>query len=140
MAELKTKATDASVADFLASLTDARRQSETQQVVEMMGRVVGEAPRMWGPSIIGFGAYCYTNTKGKDLGWFLTGVAPRKQALTVYIMPGFEPWPDLLDKLGPHKLGKSCLYISRLEKVDFDVLEDLVAKSVELMRERYGVE
>ncbi len=140
MAELKNKATDADVGDYLATITDQRRQAETRQVVEMMERVTGAPPRMWGASIIGFGNYRYTNTKGKELRWFLTGAAPRKQALTVYIMPGFEPWPQLMDKLGPHKLGRSCLYISRLEKVDFAVLEDLVAKSVALMRERYGAD
>ena len=139
MAELKTKPTGASVEDYLASIADPRRATEARQVTAMMGRVTGEPPRMWGASIIGFGEYRYQNSKGKDLCWFLTGLAPRKQALTVYVMPGFDPWPDLMERIGPHRLGKSCLYISRLEKVDFSVLEDLLARSVALMRQRYGV-
>ena len=137
MAGLKTTSTDAPVPDFIAGIADPRRREETARVAAMMERVTGEPPRMWGASIIGFGQYSYRNTRGQELGWFLTGVAPRKQALTVYVMPGFEPWPDLMDRLGPHRTGQSCLYLSRLDRVDFGVLEELIGRSVALMRERY---
>lgn len=137
MAALKTRPTDASVPAFLDAIADPRRQRETRTVTEMMTRVTGEAPCMWGESIIGFGRYRYRNTRGNDFEWFLTGVAPRKAALTVYVMPGFKPFGALLDKLGKHRTGSSCLYISRLDTVDAGVLEDLVRQSVDLMRKRY---
>lgn len=137
MSGLKTQPTDQDVGTYIASIADDRRRSETAQMVEMMQRLTGEPPVLWGASLIGFGRYRYTNTTGKELGWFLTGVAPRKQALTVYIMPGFEPFQQQLAALGPHKLGRSCLYIRRLDKVDIAVLEEIVDQSVDIMRQRY---
>lgn len=137
MAGLKTKPTDVDIEAFLASIEDPRRQDETRRVVALMARVTGEAPVLWGTSIVGFGTYRYTNTTGKESGWFLTGVAPRKQALTIYIMPGFSTFEAELAALGPHKLGRSCLYVRRLDAVDSGVLEDLVRRSVGIMRQRY---
>lgn len=93
---------------------------------------------MWGASIVGYGRYRYTNSKGKEFGWFLTGFSPRKQALTVYIMPGFSEESALMARLGKHKTGRSCLYINKLDDVDTDVLEDLIARSVAWMRDKYG--
>jgi len=136
MTELKTQENDGSIPDYLATVSDQRRM-ECETVMSIMRRVTGNKPKMWGSSIIGFGHYSYENTKGKEFRWMLTGVAPRKASLSVYIMPGFEPYADLLEKLGPHKIGKSCLYITRLEKVDLKVLENLIGQSVELMRKRY---
>lgn len=136
MTELKTQENDGNVPDYLATVSDQRRM-ECETVMSIMRRVTGEKPKMWGASIIGFGRYQYENTKGKAFRWMLTGVAPRKSALTVYIMPGFKPFTELLAKLGPHRLGKSCLYISKLEKVDLKVLEKLIGQSVEVMRKRY---
>lgn len=136
MTELKTQENDASVPDYLATVSDQRRM-ECETVMSIMRRVTGEKPKMWGNSIIGFGRYRYENTKGKEFRWMLTGIAPRKSSLTVYIMPGFEPFADLMDGLGPHKIGKSCLYITRLEKMDLKVLENLIGQSVEVMRDRY---
>ena len=136
MAELKTQENDGSIPDYLATVSDQRRM-ECETMMSIMRRVTGVRPKMWGESIIGFGRYRYQNSKGKDFQWMLTGVAPRKASLTVYIMPGFEPFGDLLAKLRPHKHSKSCLYITKLEKVDLKVLETLIGQSVELMRERY---
>ena len=137
MSGLKTTPTDQDVGAYLAGLADDRRRTETRQVVRMMEDVTDHVPIMWGDSIIGFGRYNYTNTKGRDFSWFLTGVSPRKQALSIYIMPGFESFKQQLQSLGPHKTGRSCLYVRRLEMVDFDVLRDIVAGSVEIMRTRY---
>lgn len=136
MTEIKTQENDASIPDYLATVSDLRRM-ECETVMSIMRRVTGEKPKMWGNSIIGFGRYRYENTKGKEFRWMLTGVSPRKSSLSVYIMPGFEPFVGLLDDLGPHKIGKSCLYITRLEKVDLKILENLIDQSVEVMRDRY---
>ena len=136
MSELKTQENDGNIADYLMTVSDQRR-TECETVMAIMRRVTGEQPRMWGNSIIGFGRYRYENTKGKEFRWMLTGVSPRKSSLTVYVMPGFTPFTNLLGQLGPHKLGKSCLYISRLQKVDLKVLEKLIGQSVEVMRDRY---
>ena len=136
MAELKTQENDGSIPDYLATVSDQRRM-ECETVMSIMRRVTGSKPKMWGNSIIGFGRYRYENAKGKEFRWMLTGIAPRKSSLSVYIMPGFKPFADLMAKLGPHRTGKSCLYITRLEKVDLKVLETLIGQSVEVMRERY---
>ena len=137
MAELKTQENDASVEDFLSSVEPTRRAEDARIVVEMMARTTGEAPRMWGASIIGFGRYRYQNSKGKGFTWPLTGVSPRKAALSIYVMPGFAPFGDLMEKLGKYRTGRSCLYVTRLENIDAEVLETLIAQSVALMREWY---
>ena len=102
----------------------------------MMRRVTGKRGRMWGTSIVGFGRYRYANSAGRDFEWPLTGFSPRKQAMTIYLMSGCDGL-DRLDELGPHRTGKSCLYIKRLADVDESVLEKLVRASVRAMRERY---
>jgi len=135
--ENKTVANDMDVAEYLASVDDERRRSEAEAVIEMMRRVTGEEPQMWGSSLIGFGSYHYRYDSGREGDFFMTGLSPRKAALTVYIMPGFSEYGDDLERLGPHKLGRSCLYIRRLDKVDPDALEALVAKSYAFMQEKY---
>lgn len=94
---------------------------------------------MWGPSIVGFGEYHYKYESGREGDFLITGFSPRKSALTIYIMPGFARYEALMDKLGKHRTGKSCLYINRLDDVDLSVLEELVTRSVEYMTEKYGV-
>ena len=138
MAQLKTRRNGASVDDFLDAVDKERRREECRTINDMMRRVTGEDGAMWGDSIVGFGSYHYKYASGREGDWFLTGFAPRKQALTVYIMPGFTNFNDLMAKVGKHKTAKSCLYIKKLEDVDLDVLEDLVAKSIVYMRETYG--
>ena len=105
----------------------------------MMAAVSGEPAKMWGDSIVGFGRYNYQRSDGSKHQWMLTGVAPRKAALTVYIMPGVKKYPDLLDKLGKHRHSVSCLYITRLEKIDFNVLTELVSRSLDDIRAIYKV-
>ena len=138
MAELKTRMTDASVEAFLGAVENERRRSDARTVMAIMGRVTGETPKMWGPSLIGFGRYHYRYASGREGDWFVTGLSPRKQALTVYIMPGFDGYPDLMGRLGKYRTGKSCLYINALDDVDMAVLEDLIRLSVSSMRETYG--
>ncbi len=135
---MKTVKNDASVDAFLHGIDIEKRRDDCRTVIAMMQRVTGEDPAMWGPSIIGFGSYHYTYDSGREGDFFVTGVSPRKQALTVYIMPGFGSYDGLMAKLGTYKTGRSCLYIKKLEDVDLKVLEDLIAKSVAWMRENYN--
>lgn len=138
MAERKTQETDASVDDFLAAVAHDRRRADSLVVLEMMRRVTGWEPRMWGTSIVGFGRYRYKDTKGREHGFFHTGFSPRKAALTVYIMPGFGAYGALMKRLGKHKTGRSCLYITKLDDVDLGTLEALIRESVDWMKEKYG--
>ena len=133
MAELKTSRNDGDVEAYLTSVEHTKRREDSFRVLELMKDVTGEAPRMWGDSIVGFGSYHYKYESGREGEWFLTGFAPRKQSLTLYIMPGFERYDELMTKLGKHKTGKSCLYINKLEDVDMDILRELVQLSAEHM-------
>ena len=135
MAELKTQRNDKNVEDFLNTVSDEKKRTDSFTILELMEDVTGSEAEMWGDSIIGFGSYYYKYASGRNAEWFLTGFSPRKQNLTLYIMSGFDEYDELLQKLGKHSTGKSCLYVKRLEDVDQDVLRDLVSKSVEHMKE-----
>ncbi len=130
MAENKTKKTAVDPEAFLDTVEDERKRDDTRRVMQMMSEVTGEPPAMWGPTMIGFGNYHYVYESGREGDWFLTGLSPRSNALTLYIMPGFEQYEELMGRLGTYKTGKSCLYIKRLDDVDFDVLRELVEQSV----------
>jgi hypothetical protein len=136
MAELKTQATDASVADFLATLPEDQR-ADAQRVLAMMQAAAGAPPVMWGSSIVGFGRYRYRYASGRTVEWFLVGFSPRKRDLTLYIMPGFSQSAELMARLGKHRTGRSCLYIRRLADVDEAVLGELITGSVAEMRSRH---
>jgi hypothetical protein len=138
MAELKTKPTDNSVRDFIAAIENEDRRRDCQAVLEIMQEATGDRPRIWGSGMVGFGSYHYKYASGREGDWFLTGFAPRKNDLTLYIMPGFDRFEALMKKLGKHKTGKSCLYIKRLSDIDPAVLKELVAGSVAYMRQQYG--
>lgn len=137
MAELKTRPTDQSVADFLDTVEPESKRGDCWTLVEMMRKVTDAEAVMWGPSIVGFGAYTYVNTTKKPADWPIIGFSPRKTNLTLYITPGFSRYDTLMEKLGKHTTGKSCLYIKTLSDVDLDVLEDLVTQSVRYMRATY---
>ncbi len=134
MAELKTKANDASVAEFLKGIKDERTREDCKAIAKIMSTVTGSKPRMWGTSIVGFGKYHYQYDSGREGEWFLAGFSPRKQNLTLYCMGGFQG--DLIKKLGKYKTGGSCLYIKRLEDVDVPTLKKLVEKSVAVAKKR----
>lgn len=131
MTELKTQPNDKDVVEYLNSIGDEKKRQDSLAILALMQGVTGEKPVMWGESIIGFGLYRYKYTSGRAAEWFLTGFAPRKQNLTLYIMSGFELYDDLLQNLGKFKTGKSCLYINKLEDVDQDVLKELVKQSAD---------
>jgi len=137
VAELKTQPTRASVTEFLAGIDDRQQRADAKKVAAMMRRATGKRAKMWGASIVGYGSYHYRYASGREGDFILTGFSPRKQALTVYIMPGFSSFKKLMEKLGKHKTGKSCLYIKRLSDIDEKVLEKLIDKSVRHMRKRY---
>jgi hypothetical protein len=130
MSDAKTRPTDASVEEFLKAVEHPQRREDGFELVEMMKEITNEAPTMWGPSIVGFGSYHYKYESGREGDMPLTGFSPRKRSLTVYIMSGFEEYEDLLDKLGKHKIGKSCLYINKLSDVDKGVLKKIIKKSL----------
>lgn len=125
----KTIATSGSVDAFLAGLDPVRRD-ECTQLVAMMRKATGEAPKMWGASMVGFGTWHYTYDSGREGDMFLVGFSPRKTALTLYIVRGYENHGDLLAKLGKFTTGKSCLYLKHLDDVDRGVLAQLVARGV----------
>jgi len=137
MAELKTKKTSQVPKVFLDNVENAKRKADSFKVMEMMKEITGEKPVMWGSGIVGFGSYHYKYASGREGDWMITGFSPRKQALTLYIMPGFEKYDELMKKLGKYKTGKSCLYINKLEDVDEAVLKELIALSVEYMKKLY---
>ena len=130
MAELKTKQTKASVEKFLNGVKDEKKREDSFKILELMKKITKEEPKMWGPSIIGFGNYHYKYASGREGDWFLTGFSPRKQNLTLYIMSYLEKHKDLLKKLGKHKTGKGCLYINKLDDVDMNVLKELITALV----------
>ena len=141
--EIKTKATEAIATDFIAAIAEARRREEAATIDAMHRRVTGLEPRMWGPSIIGYGSYDYVYDSGRSGTMCRAGFSPRKAAMTLYVMGHYghrQAEADaLLANLGKHKTGKSCLYISRLADVDLGVLERLVALNWDVMNERYPI-
>lgn len=134
--DIKTKETYKSVGSFIKSIENDQRRRDTQTVVQLMEEVTGAKPAMWGTSIIGFGKYTYTYADGHEGQSFLTGVSPRKDNLTLYLMSGLSKVEGHLDKLGPHKTGKACLYIKKLEQVDAEVLKSIIEDSVAHVKEK----
>ena len=137
MAENKTKPGTTSVAAFIKGIEDPERRSEVRKVAAMMRAATGSRATMWGTSIMGFGSYHYKYDSGREGDFMITGLSPRRQALTVYIMPGFSQFDGLMRRLGKYKTGKSCLYIRRLADVDEKVLNRLIVESVKYMRKKY---
>jgi hypothetical protein len=137
MAENKTKPTKLSVAAFIDALTDAARRADAKTLVKLMQSAAGEKPKMWGPSIIGFGSYHYRYESGREGDMPIIAFSPRKAATVLYGMTGFSEAPALLAKLGKHTTGKGCLYIKKLADVDQHVLDALVVKSLAAKRARH---
>lgn len=139
MAEMKTRATDASMDAFLRYIPDDARRQDCLRRLEIMKRVTGDEPKLWGAGMVGLGSYHYRYESGREGDWFVTGFSPRKGDLTLYIMAGFDRYAELLDRLGKFKTGKSCLYVKKLADVDEAVLTELIAASVDHMRRTYEV-
>ncbi|MDH3576761.1 MAG: DUF1801 domain-containing protein [Gammaproteobacteria bacterium] len=137
MAENKTKPTKVSVTAFIRSIEDEQMRCDARKVAAMMREATGSRARMWGANIVGFGEYHYKYESGREGDFMLTGFSPRKQALTLYVIPGFRHFESIMSKLGKYKTGKSCLYIKRLSDVDERVLKRLIVGSVKYMRKHY---
>lgn len=133
----KTVETENSVFDFLNSVDNGQRKEDSFKVLELMQTISGYPPKMWGTAIVGFGNYHYKYESGREGDFMRIGFSPRKTALTLYIMPGFERFQELMDRLGKYKTGKSCLYIKKLSDIDESVLKELMTESLSYMEKKY---
>lgn len=137
MAGQKTKPTKVSAASYIAALANEEQRNDARTLVALMRRVTRQEPRMWGPSIIGFGSYHYKYASGHEGDSALAAFAARGRELVVYTAADFEGRDDLLARLGEHRLGKVCVYIRRLANIDLKVLANLVARSIADTKSRY---
>jgi len=138
MAENKTKPTDANVEDYIRSRASEQQTTDCRALMALLKRVTRHSPKMWGPSIVGYGSYRYTYESGRTGEAPLTGFAIRGRQLVVYLMAEEDNQKVLLSKLGKHSIGKSCLYFKTLADLDPLVLEQLVAGSIADIKRRYG--
>ncbi len=139
MSQNKTVATEASVEAFLQSVEHPVRRADGLFLNDMFKRITGWSPRMWGPSIIGYGEYHYKYDSGREGDFLATGFSPRKANQSIYVMPGYQNYEEILTRLGKHKMGKSCLYITKLADVDEAVLEELITAGLEDLGKTYSV-
>lgn len=137
MAEPKTRPTEHDPAAFVAAVADPGRRADCAQLLAMMSRATGAAPRRWGSSIVGFGSYRYRSASGQEGEWCEVGFSPRKGDLSIYLMAGFDGLEPHLARLGRHKLGKSCLYVKRLADVDLGALQAMIDHAVAEIRRRH---
>jgi Domain of unknown function (DU1801) len=133
----KTQETDADVAAFIEAVPDANQREDAKSLIEMFVRLSGEPPKLWGPTIVGFGSYHYRYDSGREGDSLRIGFSPRKGQTVVYMLDGYENHDKQLARLGKHKLGKSCLYIKRLSDIDRDVLEEMATASLAWMDAKY---
>lgn len=138
MAENKTRPTDASVEDYLASRASAQQRTDCRELMALFEKVTRHPPRMWGPSIVGYGSYRYTYESGRSGEAPLAGFAIRGRELVIYLVAETEAQRSLLSKLGKHRMGKSCLYCKQLADLDRSALENLIVGSIEEVGRRYG--
>ncbi|XVJ67019.1 MAG: DUF1801 domain-containing protein [Lacibacter sp.] len=137
LAVLKTKENNASVDDFLQAIGDEAKRKDAADILSMMIKATGEKPKMWGTSIIGFGNYIYESpTTGRSGEWFMMGFSPRKQNITLYLMPGVGHYKELVEQLGKCKTGGSCLYINKLSDVNTKVLKQLLSTAYKNMKQK----
>lgn len=139
MADNKNQATPITAADFIASVENPTRQADAIQLDALFRQITGWQPRMWGPTIIGYGAYHYIYESGREGDCLATGFSPRKSSLSLYIMPGCQDFSHILDRLGKHKTGKACLYINKLADVDIDVVAEIIKAGVDDLSKRWPV-
>ena len=131
LAEIKTRETTASVEDFINTIPDEQKRKDSFVIMEMMKKATGEAPKMWGSSIIGFGNKRYKSpATGREVDWLLIGFSPRKANLSLYISVGNKEHAAALEKIGKHKTGVGCLYINKLEDIDIKVLKQMIVSSL----------
>lgn len=137
MAENKTQPTTASVAAFLDAIEPETRRGDAKTIAALMARLSGEPPIMWGSTIVGFGRYRYASPSGRTGAYFRIGFSPRKSALVLYLIDGFEAHGERLARLGKHSTSVCCLNLKKLADIDLAVLEELIAASLAEMDQRY---
>jgi hypothetical protein len=133
MAELKTKQNEMSVEEYINAIPDLQRQSDCRTIIELMKKITGDEPKMWGETIVGFGNSHLKYESGREVDWFKTGFSNRKDSITLYSMYGFITQPELLQKLGKVKTGKGCLYIKKISDIDLNVLEEMLVNYLQKM-------
>ena len=140
MAELKTKQTEQDVNEFISSFTDSeQKRKDSIVLINLMKELTGSEPKMWGPSIIGFGSYHYKSERSTQEGdWPLIGFSPRKAAISLYIYTGAKEHEHLLKGLGKYKMGKACIYVKKLSDIDPDVLKKVAKETIKFLREKYS--
>lgn len=139
MTENKTRPTDADVTAFLEAVEHPTRRADALALDRLFREVTGWAPQMWGPSIVGYGSYHYVYDTGREGDMCATGFSPRKSNLSIYILPGYADYGDILADLGKHKLGKSCLYVNKLADIDLGVLRRLIRTGLDDLAKKYPV-
>ncbi|MAM62745.1 DUF1801 domain-containing protein [Maritimibacter sp. UBA3975] len=139
MAENQTRPTDAAVSEFIDRAEPARRREDARALDAIFREVTGWTPQMWGPAIIGYGSYHYKYDSGREGDMCATGFSPRKANLVLYIMPGYQNYGAMLERLGKHKLGKSCLYLNKLADVDEGVLREIIRTGLDDLAKKYPV-
>ncbi len=139
MSENKTRQTDVSVESFLATVEPARKAEEARVLDGLFRDLTGWTPRMWGPTIIGYGQYHYTYASGRSGNHLATGFSPRKAAHSIYIMPGYADFGAILSRLGKHRIGKSCLYVNKLADIDLEVLRELIRAGLADLGNRWEI-
>ncbi|WP_246594356.1 DUF1801 domain-containing protein [Mameliella sediminis] len=139
MADRMTVPSDVPVAELLKTVDPVRRREDAVQLDRLFRQVTGWEPVLWGTSIVGYGRYAYTYASGHSGQSLATGFAPRKANMVVYIMPGYADFAEILGRLGPHRLGKSCLYLGAIAKVDLDVLAELIRAGLADLGSRWDI-
>lgn len=139
MTDRMTQRSETSVEAFLDAVVPARRREDARVLDALFRRVTGWQPVLWGTSMLGYGRYAYTYASGHSGQSLATGFAPRKANMVVYIMPGYADFGEILSHLGPHRRGKSCLYLGALSKVDLDVLSDLIRAGLADLGKRWEI-
>ena len=130
MAKNKTKETVVDPHDFIRQVPDEQKRRDSEELIKLMSKVTGKSPKMWGPTIVGFGKYRYKYDSGREMDWMQIAFSPRKQNITLYVATGFDSRDELLTQLGNHSCGKGCVYIKRLSDVHLPTLKKLIKASV----------
>src|SRR4030066_208986 len=140
MAEIKTKQTNADVHEFINSFSDTeQKRKDSFELLKLMQKFTGYEPKMWGPSIIGFGSYHYKSERSRQEGdWPLVGFSPRKAAISLYVYTGAKEHEYLLKDLGKFSMGKACIYVKKLSDINQDALRQMMKATIEYLRSKYG--
>lgn len=137
MAKNKTIPNKNDVAIFLNNIIDEQKRKDAFELLNIMKEITNEEPKMWGSSIVGFGEYHYRYESGREGDMFLSGFSPRKQNITIYIVSGLERYDAILQRIGRHKIGKSCFYVKKLNDIDNKLLAEMIIDSVSRIKQKY---